>query len=174
MGTTIRRSIGDTVPLYYIIKDIPFGSERSSAVDLEDKVVKFTMIDDIVRDYDVPDDYRFDTEVERDSYFVTNPDERLRGLLVMVDEDYQRWTGSVWSDDYQVVVNEGACTLVTGTTGGVGYEFTAAEVAYAGMYHIYFTMYDTEEVEEETVLTTSKKYPYNNSLWIFIVDVLTE
>jgi hypothetical protein len=46
MGYTIGRMVGDTTPQEYIIEKVAFGSERTTAVDLSDSTVTFTMVDD--------------------------------------------------------------------------------------------------------------------------------
>ena len=166
MGTSIRRFVGDTDLLFYAIREIPFGSERSSAVDLTDATVYFRMVDAEDRDYDIDDEYIFETEIERDAYFVSNPAEKIDGLLITVNAEYQRWNGTDWSTDYTVVVDKKECNIVDdGEDGIVSYQFTEKEVAILGIYHICFYV----ETGDDPVI--SAQYPRGEALWIHIMDI---
>lgn len=41
----------------------------------------------------------FANEVERDSYFINKPAERIPGVMVLVNKDIQRWNGNSWVNE---------------------------------------------------------------------------
>lgn len=170
MGKTIRRSMGDTEPLEYQLRDIPFGEEASKPVNLTGKEVRITLVDGCSRVYSLDPKYVFANNSDRDSYFAANPTELVDGLLIIVTLGYQRWIGQ-WTTDYSMAVSDKVCEITDPAKGRIKYPFTREEVRFAGMYHVYFRVISSSGTP---AVTTDARYPKSESLWIHIMDIFTE
>lgn len=175
MGTTIRRSVGDTDPLIYELKEKLIYEDRSRPISLIDKKVYLTMVNSYLKIPDIPLKYVFASEADRDQYFVGKPDELIDGVITTYVESTRVickiWRGSEWYTDYWTIISDKECTIRDEGKGYVGYDFTSEEVSRSGMYHVYFRV---ETSDGTPVVTTSAKYPKGDSLWIHIMDVFTE
>lgn len=175
MGTTIRRSIGDTDPLIYELKEKLIYEDRSRPISLVEKKVYMTMVNSFLEIPAIDLSRQFASEIERDQYYAANPSELIDGLITTYMESTilicEIWRGGKWNADYWTIVNDKECVLRDEGKGYVGYSFTSEEVSRSGMYHVYFRVETSEGIP---VVTTSAKYPKGDSLWIHIMDVFTE
>lgn len=175
MGTTIRRSVGDTDPLIYELKEKLIYEDRSRPISLLDKDVYLTMVNSYLEVPTLDSSRQFANITERDQYYAANPDELIDGLITTYVDGTtvvcRIWRGGQWNADYWVIVDDKACTIRDEGKGYVGYPFTVEEVRRAGMFHVYFRV---ETSDGTPVVTTSAKYPKGDSLWIHIMDVFTE
>lgn len=142
MGTTIRRSVGDTDPLIYELKDKLIYEDRSWPVNLLGKKVYLTMVNSYLEIPDVPLKYVFGSDADRDQYFIAYPDELVDGLITVVNVNNvvtcKIWRGSQWNADYWTIVQDKECTVTNASKGYISYAFTTEEACRSGMFHVYF------------------------------------
>lgn len=179
MGTTIRRSVNDTDPLVYELRDKLIYEDRSKAVTLTGKTVHITMANSYTDVPEVDASRQFENLTARDQYYAANPDELIDGLITTyVDGDAVTcmiWRDGQWYSDYWVIVDDKACNIVDAAKGYISYAFTAEEVCRAGMFHIYFRVVTYDDPEEgDPVAISTVKYPKGDSLWIHLIDIFTE
>ena len=177
MGTTIRRSVGDTDPLIYELKERLIYEDRSRAINLTDKNVYLTMANSCLDVPDIDSSRQFASITARDQYYVDHPTELIDGLITTyIGSDGKSsvcmiWRGSKWNADYWTIIDGKKCTTIDAAKGYTGYPFTAEEVRRAGMFHAYFRV---ETSSGAPVVTTNAKYPKGDSLWIHMMDIFTE
>lgn len=140
MGTTIRRSVGDTDLLVYELRDKELYEDRSHPVNLKDKRVYMTMVNSCLEIPSVPLKYIFESEGDRDQYFTAYPEELSEGLIIVVRQTCMVWRGSVWNNEYWAIIRDKECIVVNENKGYAGYRFTNEEVCRSGMFHVYFTV----------------------------------
>lgn len=153
MEQCIRRSIGDTDPIQWLIREKVLGADRSTPVVLTGKSVYITMADSNTELLIVEPEYTFESVGDRDQYFVGYPDELIDGVVTqVVDPDtlvavqYRYRDG--WHTNVTLVIDNKECGILNAATRSIQYFPTVAEMDRAGMYHVYFEvvtyMYDIE------------------------------
>jgi hypothetical protein len=178
MTSCIRRSIGDTDPIQWLLKEKVLGSDRSTPVVLTGKTVYITLVDSNIEPLVVESKYTFDSTGDRDQYFVGNPDELMDGLVTQVIDPttgivtQYRYRNLAWHTDVTTVIEDKLCTVVSATSGSISYAPTVAEMCRSGMYHVYFRV--SSPVGGESEDTYETKYPRGDSLWIHIMDIFND
>lgn len=160
MGTTIRRSVNDTDPLVYELKNRLIYEDRSTAVNLTGKSVYLTMVNSYMEIPDIDSSRQFASLIERDQYYATNPEELIDGLITTyTDSDVvicKIWRDSQWNSDYWNIVDDKLCDVRDAAKGYVGYPFNEEEVRRAGMFHAYIRV-ETPEYTTELLFDTSEE-----------------
>jgi hypothetical protein len=178
MESCIRRSIGDTDPIQWLLKEKLFGADRSTPVALTGKTVYFTLVDSNIELLTVESKYTFDSVGDRDQYFIGHADELVDGLVTQVIDPVTllatqyRYRALAWHTDVVTVIDNKLCTVLNAATGSISYAPTTQEMCRAGMYHAYFRVVSPVGGESEDTYET--KYPRGDSLWIHIMDIFND
>lgn len=53
--------------------------------------------------FDIPDEHIFPSDAQRDAYFSANPNEKVAGVKIIADNQFQLWDGNDWQDFTTVV-----------------------------------------------------------------------
>lgn len=178
MTSCIRRSIGDTDPIQWLLKEKALGSDRSAPVVLTGKTVYITLVDSNIELLTVESKYTFSSTGDRDQYFVDHADELIDGLVVQVVDPSSliitqyRYRKLTWNTDVMTVIDNKLCTVLNAATGSISYAPTTQEMCRSGMYHVYFRVVSPVGGESEDTYET--KYPRGDSLWIHIMDIFND
>lgn len=193
MGTTIRRSVGDTDLLVYELRNRLVYEDRSAAVNLTGKNVYFTMVNSHTDVPDIDVSRQFASEIERDQYYTTYPERLINGLITSYTDElsivYRIWRNDAWHSDYWTIISDKECSVVDAAKGYAGCSFTSEEVMKSGMFHAYFTVitpvytteliFDTTGERDEYFVENSDEliegvkvaidmvyYTYEDSVWV--------
>jgi len=78
----------------------------------------------------IDDNHFFVDNTARDSYFTSNPDEKVTGVFISVGAGYQQWNGTSWVDKTAVVTGPTGSTGADGTDGTDGDDGADGEDAF--------------------------------------------